>query len=106
MTVPSIEVAAVPADATFLDVREDDEWAAGHIAGATHVPMQQVPERLADLPAGEVVVVCRAGSRSARVTAFLRENGTAATNLTGGMQDWAANGRPMVSETGQPPEVI
>lgn len=107
MTVPSTDVASMPADSVILDVREDDEWSAGHIDGALHVPMGQVPGRLGELPADrDVVVVCRSGGRSARVTAFLRQNGTLATNLSGGMQDWAAAGRPMISEGGQPPEVI
>jgi rhodanese-related sulfurtransferase len=104
--VPTVKVAAVPPDATVLDVREPDEWQAGHIEGALHVPMGVVPNRLEELPDNaRLVVVCRSGGRSARVTAFLRNQGLDAVNLDGGMSAWQASGRPMVSETGQPATV-
>ena len=108
--VPSVRPGDVPADAVVLDVREDDEWVAGHIEGAHHVPMGDVPARLdevsdlADAP-GELVVVCRSGGRSARVVAWLAQNGVDAVNLDGGMGAWASAGRPMVSETGGEPFV-
>lgn len=105
--VPSIDVGAVPADATIVDVREDDEWRAGHVSGASHVPMGAVASRLAEIPSDrDIVIVCRRGSRSAQVTSYLTGLGYQAVNLTGGMQAWAASGRPMVSDSGQPPEVI
>ncbi len=107
--VPSVSAADVPADAVLLDVREDDEWAAGHIEGARHIPMGDLPARfdeVNDLGAGqELVVVCRSGGRSARVVAWLTQNGVDAVNLDGGMCAWASAGRPMVSETGGEPFV-
>ena len=108
--VPTIGVADVPDDAKVLDVREDDEWAAGHIAGAVHVPMFSVPQRVAYAPddfggPAPLVVVCRVGSRSAQVTAWLNRNGIEAVNLDGGMVAWASARRPMTSETGAPPHV-
>jgi rhodanese-related sulfurtransferase len=108
--VPTVTVPDLPAQALILDVREDHEWVAGHIAGAVHVPMGQLPSRLADEPGGlrpdtACVVVCRVGSRSARVTAWLVQRGYDAVNLDGGMHAWAAAGRPMTSEDGQPPRV-
>jgi rhodanese-related sulfurtransferase len=92
----------VPAGAHLLDVREPDEWAAGHAPGAAHVPMMQIPARLDEVPVDrEVVVVCRVGARSANVVAYLRANGfDNVHNLDGGMLDWAAAGRPLVSEDG------
>ncbi len=98
----------VPADAYLLDVREDDEWMAGHAPGAHHLPMMDVPARMAEVPAdGEVVVVCRMGGRSAQVTAYLVNQGwDNVRNLEGGMEDWAAGGRPVVSEDGTPARVI
>lgn len=98
----------VPADAYLLDVREDDEWVAGHAPGAHHLPMMDVPARMAEVPAdGEVVVVCRMGGRSAQVTAYLVNQGwDNVRNLAGGMEDWAARGRPVVSEDGTPARVI
>ena len=98
----------VPADAYLLDVREDDEWVAGHAPGAHHLPMMDVPARMAEIPAeGDVVVVCRMGGRSAQVTAYLVNQGwDNVRNLDGGLEDWTARGRPVVSEDGTPPRVI
>lgn len=104
--VPSVGVGEVADDAAVLDVREPQEWIAGHQPGATHIPLRQLPMRLADLPAGRVVVACRSGHRSARVVAWLTQQGHEAVNLDGGLQAWAAAGRPMVSESGAPPAVV
>lgn len=104
--VPSVPATHVADGATVLDVREDDEWQAGHIEGALHIPLGDLPTRLAEVPADEeVVVVCRAGGRSARAVAWLVQNGLEAVNLDGGMGAWADAGRPMVSETGGEPYV-
>jgi rhodanese-related sulfurtransferase len=106
-SVPTTDIDSIAADALVLDVREGDEWAAGHIDGALHIPMGEVPDRVGDLPAGKAVsVVCRSGGRSARVTAYLVQAGVDARNVAGGMQVWEAAGRPMVSETGAAPSVI
>lgn len=88
------DLAAAHAEgATVLDVREDDEWAGGRIAGALHVPMGQVPTRLDELPKqGPVFVVCAGGGRSGQVAAYLREQGYGAVNVAGGMTDWVARG--------------
>jgi rhodanese-related sulfurtransferase len=108
-SVPSVDATAVPADAVILDVREPDEWQAGHIQGALHIPLGDLParaEELADLPEGrELVVVCRSGGRSSRAVSWLTQNGYDALNLDGGMGAWAAAGQEMVSETGEAPTV-
>jgi rhodanese-related sulfurtransferase len=108
--VPSVSVADLPAGVVLLDVREQEEWGAGHIDGAVHVPMSQLPSSLArdpaQLPSDQpIVVVCRVGARSAAVTAWLAANGYDARNLAGGMVAWAHAGRPLVSENGQPPVI-
>lgn len=105
--IPTVSVDDVAADAFFLDVREDDEWAAGHVPEALHVPMMEIPSRLEEIPDDrDVVVVCRVGGRSAQVVAFLQQHDRERTiNLAGGMSDWAAAGRPMVSEDGGAPRV-
>jgi rhodanese-related sulfurtransferase len=99
--VPAVVAADLPAGAALLDVREDDEWAAGHAPAAVHVPMGQVAQRLDELatqfPGRPVHVVCRSGGRSARVTAYLKQAGWDAVNVEGGMRAWAAAGRPMVA---------
>lgn len=105
--VPSVSVQDLPADARLLDVREPDEWAAGHVEGAQHIPMNDIPRRAAELDQdSEIVVVCKVGGRSAQVTAWLNQQGYRATNLDGGMLAWAAARRPMISDTDRPPAVV
>ncbi|WP_250031785.1 rhodanese-like domain-containing protein [Paractinoplanes maris] len=106
--VPSVTPAEVGDDAYLLDVREPDEWTAGHAPGAHHVPMMEIPARMAEVPAdAEVVVVCRSGGRSGQVVSYLMGNGwDNVRNLDGGMQTWAASGREVVSENGQPARVL
>lgn len=105
--MPTVTVDEVAADAYLLDVREDDEWVAGHAPDANHMPMMQIPARIEEIPADrDVVVICRVGGRSAQVVAYLQQHGLTRTiNLDGGMSDWAAAGRPMVSEDGGAPRV-
>ena len=101
--VPSVRPGEVGAGATILDVREDDEWVAGHIAGSTHVPMSEILLRVAEVPAADpLLVVCRVGARSAQVAAWLRGEGRDARNLTGGLLAWTAAGRPLVTDSGAP----
>ena len=104
--VPSVNPLTVPDGAVLLDVREADEWQAGHIDGARHIPLGQVPSRLAEVVglaegAGDeqVVVVCRSGGRSARAVAWLLDNGVDAVNVDGGMGAWADAGRSLVSRS-------
>jgi rhodanese-related sulfurtransferase len=106
--VPTVTVSDLPDGVALLDVREDDEWAAGHAPDAVHIPLGELAGRLAELPNDEAVyVVCRGGGRSARATAYLNENGWDAHNVDGGMKSWHAAGRPMVGEQpGAEPEVI
>jgi rhodanese-related sulfurtransferase len=105
--VPSVGVTEIPAEVTLLDVREDDEWAAGHAPEALHIPMSELAQRLKELPSDkDVYVVCRTGGRSARVTAYLNGNGWDAVNIDGGMQSWHAAGKPLVSAEQAEPQVI
>jgi rhodanese-related sulfurtransferase len=105
--VPTVSADTVPDDAVLLDVREPDEWVAGHVEGAVHVPMNAVPAALDRLDRDDqIVVLCKVGSRSARVTAWLNQQGFRASNLDGGLIAWAGAGRPLVSESGGPPEVV
>lgn len=103
--LPAVPVTALPDDAVLLDVREDDEWEAGHVPGALHVPLAQVPSRLDELPEGELHVVCRSGVRSAQAVAWLVSNGYDAVNVSGGMHAWQDAGRPLVAESGDTPTV-
>ena len=98
----------VEPDVYLLDVREPEEWTAGHAPDAHHMPMMEVPARMAEVPTDtEVVVVCRSGGRSGQVVSYLIGNGWAnVRNLDGGMQSWAATGREVISENGQPARVL
>lgn len=101
--VPQVDVASVPEEALLLDVREDDEWAAGHAESALHIPMSDFVGRFGELTerAGEgerIFVVCRVGGRSAQVTQYLRQQGLDAVNVDGGMLAWESAGRPLVGD--------
>ena len=104
MTLPEILVSDLPDDAIVLDVREPDEWAAGRAANAVHIPMGEVPVRLADLPTtdGPLPVICHGGGRSARVVAYLLAQGVDAVNVTGGTAAWSKAGKPMAADCGTP----
>ncbi|WP_217368171.1 rhodanese-like domain-containing protein [Kitasatospora sp. MMS16-BH015] len=99
--LPSTDAASVPDDALLLDVREQDEWDAGHVDGALHIPIGEVVERLGELPDGKLYVVCRVGGRSAQVVQYLVAQGREAVNVDGGMFAWEGAGRPMVSSDGR-----
>jgi rhodanese-related sulfurtransferase len=93
--------------ALLLDVREPDEWEAGHANDARHLPLARVPDEHADLPPETpIVVICRAGGRSQKAAEYLRSQGYDATNLAGGMRAWSAAGLPVVTDQGTPGTVI
>ena len=106
--MPAVAATDVNDQTFLLDVRDDDEWLAGHVDGAHHVPMMELLARLDEVPTDrEVVVVCKVGARSAQVTAYLNANGwDQARNLHGGMLAWVGAGRPMVSEDGHAARVL
>lgn len=87
----------------LLDVREDDEWHAGHIEGAVHIPKDDLPERVAELDRSRpVVAVCRAGSRSEEAAEWLRGQGFDADSLDGGMLSWKWAGLPITGSIVEP----
>ncbi|WP_409341146.1 rhodanese-like domain-containing protein [Paenibacillus sp. MBLB4367] len=75
---------------TMIDVREDEEVAAGMIPGAKHIPLGQLPLRHGEIPqSGEIIMICRSGNRSGKACDFLQQQGFAGLkNMTGGMLDW------------------
>jgi rhodanese-related sulfurtransferase len=104
--IENVDVAGIGTGAKVLDVREDYEWEAGHIDGALHIPMNDLPERIDELdPDEDLYVICRSGGRSFRVAQWLVGNGYSALNVSGGMGAWLEAGKPMVSENGQEPTV-
>ncbi len=103
---PAVDIAALPADGYLLDVREMDEWRAGHAPDAVHVPLGELMARLDEVPADrDVYVICRSGNRSAYAAGYLNHAGRTALNVLGGMHAWEAEDRPMVNEDGDEPFV-
>lgn len=91
---------------TFLDVREVSEWVHGHIDGSTHIPMNDLPNRLGEIDRSQhIVAVCRSGNRSDVVTRWLSAQGFDVENLDGGLKTWAKAGFPVVSSEGTPGKV-
>jgi rhodanese-related sulfurtransferase len=96
-------LALVSDGALLLDVREDNEWKAGHAADATHVALSEVPDHLEDFAKDRLIVcVCRSGGRSARAATFLLQSGYDAINLEGGMLAWAGDEQPLVGDGDEP----
>jgi phage shock protein E len=96
---PNVDVATVNSllgrdDVVILDVREQSEYDAGHIPGVTLIPLNDVPNRLNEIPKDKpVIVTCRSGNRSGQATDFLRQQGyTNVHNMTGGINAWQQAG--------------
>lgn len=101
--MPQVSVRDLDDDAVILDVREQDEWDAGHAPNAVHLPLSSLPARVAEVPRDrQVDVTCKAGGRSARAVAFLRDQGVDARNVEGGMMAWEAAGKKLVADQGEP----
>jgi rhodanese-related sulfurtransferase len=85
------------AGAVLIDVREPDEWRAGHARGARHIPLAQLPASLDDLPReAPVYLICATGNRSRNAAAFLRKNGfSRPVNVRGGTVAWQRAGLPI-----------
>ena len=91
----------------ILDVREDEEWVAGHIDGAVHIPLGELRRRIGELDAQRpVVTVCRSGGRAGRAADLLTSSGRRAAVMNGGMQRWAREGLPFSSADGSGPGTV
>ena len=95
--------------AVLLDVREADEYAAGHSPDAVWQPLAAVAAA-ADLPAQAqglvVLAICRSGNRSGRAAEFLAARGVEVLNVSGGMRAWAAAGLPVRNSAGRAGRVV
>lgn len=104
---PEGALELLAAGALLLDVREVEEWTAGHAVEAVHIAMGSVPERLAEIPVDRTVVcACRVGGRSGVVASSLAAAGLDARNLDGGMLAWESAGFPVVTDAGGPGRVV
>ncbi|PFG31773.1 rhodanese-like domain-containing protein [Paramicrobacterium agarici] len=98
IAVTDLAARAQQGTAAIVDVREADEWQAGHVEGAVHIPMSQFMERESELPdAEELHIMCHSGGRSARVTQYLEQRGIDAVNVDGGIAAWQQAGLPIVT---------
>ena len=107
MQVPEIDVEELArrhADgATVIDVRQQDEYDAGHVPGARLLPLDELPERLDEVPGdGPVLLICKTGGRSLKAAEYLAARGVDAVNVAGGTKGWIAAGEDVV--TGSSPE--
>ena len=106
------EVSAVDAESgasghVLPDVRNADEWEAGHVDGAKWIPLGDLEQARFQLPMNRrIVCVCRTGARSGRATEALIGWGFDAANMVGGMKAWAAAGLPVVRDDGTDGEII
>ena len=106
--VPGIDAAAVQARLNekpkplVLDVREPSEYAAGHIAGSTLIPLHQLSSRMSELRQDrEIICVCASGSRSGSAARQLASDGYHVLNLSGGMSRWQRAGLPIKKGAGK-----
>jgi rhodanese-related sulfurtransferase len=89
-------------DAQVIDIRDDDEHEAGHIAGSRHIPISQLSAEAGSIDRERpVVLYCRGGNRSPMAAEALRASGFDASNLAGGLLAWAEQGLPLEPEDGQ-----
>lgn len=84
-------------DGTFvLDVRTQEEWDEYHVPNTTLIPLDELPNRVSEVPQGQkIVVICRSGNRSDDGRDILRQAGYDATSVTGGVKEWYAKGYPI-----------
>jgi rhodanese-related sulfurtransferase len=86
-------------DAQLVDVRTDPEWEASHLAGARHVPLEQIGTKAGEIDQSRpVVFYCRVGERSALAAEAFRGAGFDAYTMAGGLVAWAEDRRPLEPE--------
>ncbi len=75
----------------ILDVREKNEYDFVNIENSIHIPMMQIPNMIDSIPKKDIGVLCHHGNRSAQVTAYLKNLGFNAFNISGGIEKWATD---------------
>lgn len=85
--------SALDGGALLIDVREPDEWLEARVPGAVSIPLNQVPDRIADFAARPTYVICLSGGRSMRACEFLAARGAHVVNVSGGTRAWLESGR-------------
>jgi len=88
-------------DVQLIDVREQYERDAGHIAGTRHLPLVQLTQQAEQVARDHpVVFYCRVGSRSMMAAQAFRAAGYEAYSMSGGLARWADEGRPLAPDGG------
>ncbi len=96
MTARRLAERMAQGDVSVIDVRDRYEWNDGHVPGARHIPLGTLPGRMAELPAGPLVMQCQTGSRSAIAASLLAAHGHSDVwNLEGGLVAWRQAGNPV-----------
>jgi|TARA_Y100000004_G_C8935232_1_gene421753 rhodanese-related sulfurtransferase len=91
----------------LIDVRENDEWDAGHYKNATHIPMGSIVESIDKLMVDKkYIFVCRSGARSGRVTNYVNSVDIESYNLSGGMKELQKFTKEIVDLEGNPGQII
>jgi rhodanese-related sulfurtransferase len=99
---PDRAAELIAAGATLIDVRRAYEWEGGRLAGARHIEINELSASADSIPRDRpVLFYCRSGSRSGMAAQAFRAAGYDAHNLAGGLQAWAAAGRPLEPEDGE-----
>jgi rhodanese-related sulfurtransferase len=98
VTVDDLE-SAIAEGKFVVDVREDHEFAEGHVPNAHHIPLSSVADRTADLPAGEQIwLICQGGVRSMKAAEFLEAQGFDVVSVAGGTRAWISAGKDVSFE--------
>jgi rhodanese-related sulfurtransferase len=96
ITVDQLETA-LAGGAPVVDVREPDEYEAGHVPGARLIPLGDVVARVGEVPRDRpVYVICQSGQRSGRAAQWYRSQGIDARNVAGGTGAWVMRGKAVV----------
>lgn len=113
MDFETVDPLSVPEGALLFDIREQDEWDAGHAPSARHLPASSLAAHLDELFAEDdegrerdIYLVCRSGGRSSQVAQWLAMQGIEAINVGGGMDAWLMQGLPVVTDEGEPGRVL
>jgi rhodanese-related sulfurtransferase len=85
-------------DIRIVDVRSSTEWKEGHIPGALHLPLADLPAAMSRIPPGPTVVHCEGGTRSVVAASALRAAGHEVADLEGGISAWRRAGLPVVTD--------
>jgi rhodanese-related sulfurtransferase len=100
--LPPEEVSDRVGQIQLVDVRLDDEWEAGHIAGAKHIPLDSLSARASEIDQSEpVVLYCRSGDRSGGAADALGASGWDVRSMEGGLEAWVEKGLPIEPDDGE-----